>query len=578
MLNPNKHSPKHNYYGVFSLFLFFILGLLYFKDAFQYWFIIDDAAVIWHSTESLYDIFINNKYSATFYTPLLPFSFKPDFMLFGMNPLPYHIHNLLILFLIVIILYNILRLYADKFISLIACGILFFSAPSFFMVSWITLRQYLYPTLFSLISSYIIIKHKPSPKHNPFLLIIILFLLELSFMGKEQFFMLPLLIFVLADGNIKNRIYLTYPYFILLLLHLIFRAFILGGVGGHVGMSFNISSYATNFIDSFFITSKILYGFKSIFILIVLPLIVYARKTLLMLVIVWLVSLSVQLITMSSYPDVILLRYWFLSTLLLSIIVAFGAQSIPNRNLRIFYITLLLILYSVNAIPNINDIKHYLDEKSRIAKTVSEATIDKRTTNGIVLIPEDSTLMGTGYLRTIDRIYSEKLNIKTYPSFVPIELILFYPQFMRSNNIFEVKNNEIINISNDIKLRIDNLGIKAIDVKPSVETSKDGLILKCNVPSNNIVLYLINKYSASETKVFYNKAVFPMLEKIDLKRLLKKNHERIISFDNIGFDGLTNWTINNNQTLKRLEFLALFSCVTNDNRFTLPSDIIYLKD
>lgn len=89
------------------------------------------------------------------------------------------------------------------------------------MVEWVVLRQYLYPALFSLISIYLFLKYKHV--HNKFITVVILVLLEFSFLGKEQFMTLPFILFVLANGTIKEKAAASYPFFFLVLLHFFFQ-------------------------------------------------------------------------------------------------------------------------------------------------------------------------------------------------------------------------------------------------------------------------------------------------------------------------------------------------------------------
>ncbi len=569
--------------AIWVISLFFLVSVFYFHDIFHNWFVYDDAATIWYATESLREIFIENKYSSTFYTPLAALSLKPDFLIFGLNPVPYHLHNFIILVLIAFILYKILSLYTNKINSFVPVLFILFSLPSLVMVSWITLRQYLYPTLFSLIAIHLFIKYRPNIKDSKLLIFVILVLIELSFMGKEQFMTLPFVLFILSNGNLRKRISNTFPYFILLISHFLFRAYILKGISGsYIGMLFNFKTYIITIFKSLFIASRVAYGYELIFLIIISPLLIFSLRKSLGLFLIWIFSLGIQFLKMAEYPDVFSLRYWFIPVVLLSLMVSLGAESIKNNFARWVYILLITIFFLLNISHNNKEVKSFLKQESLLAKSVSLAMIDKKYSGGLILIPEDFTLMGTGYLRTMDRIFREKLDFKTYPTFIPIDFLIFYPQFKDNNRIYGIKYNQIFDISDSINERMNDYKNSFLDIIPTIESARGGSVVKitCNTPSKNFIAYIINKFSDDNEKLFYNKAVLSYIEgeEINVKLLFKKKYTEIIAREKIFFDGKKLWLVNDKELKAPSEALVMFSCITSDNKITFPSDIIFLKD
>lgn len=564
------------------ILLFFIISIFYYQDIFHNWFVYDDAATIWYSTESLREIFIENKYSSAFYTPLAVLSIKPDFLMFGLNPLPYHVHNFIILIFVSFMFYKILRLYTNTISSFVPALFILFSLPSLVMVSWITLRQYLYPTLFSLTAIHLFIKYRPNIKDNKLLIFVILVLNELSFMGKEQFMTLPFVLLVLASGNLKKRVADTCPFFILLIFHFLFRTYILKGLGGYIGMTFDLKTYVITIFKSLLFASKIAYGYELIFLIIILPLLIFSPRKSLELFLIWIFSLGIQFIKMAEYPNVFSLRYWFIPVVLLSLMVSLGAESIKNNFARRVYILLITMFFLLNIFHNNKEVKSFLKQESVLAKSVSFAMIDKKYSEGLILIPEDPTLMGTGYLRTMDRIFREKLDFKTYPTFIPIDFSIFYPQFKNNNRIYEIKSGQILDISDSMNEKMDNYKTSFMDITPTIESARGGSIVKitCNTPSKNIIAYIINKFSDDNEKLFYNKAVLSYTEgeEINVKLWFKKKYAEIISRERVFFDGKKLWQVNNETMKAPSDALIMFSCVTVDNKITSPSDFIYLKE
>lgn len=102
------------------LTFFFTVSFFYYYDIFHTWFVSDDLAAIYHATGTIKEIFLENRYSTVFYTPLAILSLKPDLLLFGFNPFYYHIHNYLLLIFIAFMFYKVTSLYANRLNSLIA--------------------------------------------------------------------------------------------------------------------------------------------------------------------------------------------------------------------------------------------------------------------------------------------------------------------------------------------------------------------------------------------------------------------------------------------------------------------------
>jgi len=127
-------------------------------------------------------------------------------------------------------------------------------------LSWIVLRQYLYPMLFSLIALYLFLKFKPTLKNDKKTVLLILFLSEMSFMGKEQFMTLPFVLFILSDGSFKGRIVQISPYFLLLVGHFLLRMYVLGGFGAYWSINDNPWVYFYTAINSLGHTSRVLFG------------------------------------------------------------------------------------------------------------------------------------------------------------------------------------------------------------------------------------------------------------------------------------------------------------------------------
>jgi hypothetical protein len=204
---------------------------------FHTWFIVDDTANIFCSSfdtlRLLFDRYTYLYSNQMFFTPLMPISFKVDWLLFKMDPFGYHLHNLLAAFLCCIMFYKLLRIYLPAAFSWIGALLLACSLPVSFDIGWITRKQYLWGFFLALLALYLFKKWEMQKK-NLFLFLSITTTL-FSYLCKEAYTFLPAVIFLAASGSIKNRTVKTLPYMFVLIVYIIWRLFMLGSLGGYPG-------------------------------------------------------------------------------------------------------------------------------------------------------------------------------------------------------------------------------------------------------------------------------------------------------------------------------------------------------
>lgn len=586
--SPHRFVYFKYFEAVCLILFFFAISFFHYRGIFNNWFFSDDIVAILHSAASLKEIFIENRYSNVFYTPLAVLSFKPDFLIFGLNPIPYHIHNLIILILIAFMFYKIMRLYTSPIISFVTATLTLFSLPSLIMIAWIILRQYLYPTLLSLIVIYVFQKYKPNIISDKLTTFGLLILAELSFLFKEQFMTLPFVLLVLANGLIRKRISDTYPFFILLTLHFLFRTYMLKGLGGYLGMMIDLKTYVTTVFKSLFLASKIVYGYELLLLVIIISLITSSLRKSFGVLLIWLFSLGIQFLTLTSYPDIPSLRYWFVPSLLIFSMFSLGAESIKNSLLKAAYMLLIVSFFVLNIFNKNVEVKSFFKKESLFYESVSNAIILKKYSDSFILLFEDFAIERSYYIKGIDAIYSEIIGMKTYPTFIPADFTFFYPQFITKNrnNIYEIKQNSISDVTAMVKERMERYRTNFLSLTASIELStrlaeKQIVRINCNTPSNGIIFYVITKRidKNKNERLFYDRIMLPYAEEINLKSLTKLKHAEIVKKEKIFFDGKKLWQVNNKELEPfPSEALTMFSCVTSDNKITFPSDIIFLKD
>lgn len=560
------------YKNLIVIFLFSAIGFIYYRDVFNNWFIVDDPAAMLYSSKGLKEIFLSNSYSYAFYTPLVALSFMPDINLFGLNPVPYHIHNLVILIFISFMVYKILRLYVNPLESFVAGFFILLSTPSLMCQLWIILRQYLYPMLFSLISIYIFLRYEPDLKKNKPLVFLIVLLNELSFMGKEQFMTLPFVLFLIAKGTIKERFLKTYPYFLILIFHFSLRMYVLGGIGGYLGgeyLNYNFMDYIKILINSPLITSKILFGNYWFFFLFFIPFAIRPKRALLS-ILTWISALLISFLVMGSEPIADTYRYWFIPVVILSFLIAFSLKEIKKKYIKFALCSLVLIFFLINTYSENRDLKIQEKRKSDLSEIVSKALIDKKYKDSLILHPDEISLLTSSYIDNMKSLYSQIFKLNIFPSYIHTEILAFYPQIMNDyKKIYEIKDHsiaEVPGINEKIEKFKNNLSKNelTIDLKKE-DKNKYVLYSKCT-EGKAIVAFIISYNNPFN----YSVAVGPYLEKIDLSPFFKEGKMALISKKEINYSN-NQWFIGE-RFLVTGETIIMFSCYTKEQKLTELSE------
>ncbi len=544
------------------------MAAYYFHDVLHNWFVYDDAAALWYSSESVKDILLKNNYSFAFYSPLLPLSVKPDFLLFDLDPFPYHIHNLVLLLIITYLFYRLLRLYVGETASFLGASLILFSRPSFMLVSWITLRQYLYPVLFSLIAIYLVVKMRLDNKRRWASVLIICVLCELSFMGKEQFMTLPFVLFIFSGGPLKRRITDTLPYFGVLALHSALRAWVLKGVGGYVGAPLIIKAYPLVVFKSPLTGSEVLFGYKLAIVILCLFILVRSPKRLLALFALWVVALGVQFLLIFPPGDDFSLRYWFVPVMIIAATASIAVEEIRNSILKSAAVVLLLAFFFMQTIKHSADMKSFLTQKSDLARLVSSAMTDKRYADALISI-DDYTLTNSDYLTSMDKIYSKRMH--TFPSFIPLDLLLYYPQIGDGRAIYALEPSRIVNITDSAHNRpADRRRDRSLQ-PPSIKFAEQRSVTTCAANSREISVFRISRSAGGRNNYI---CTYPIIKypggeglKVNARNMFRGKSVKPVALDDVTYESDEGWRITGN-LLGPDEALWLVSCVAQDGRMS----------
>lgn len=194
----------------------------------------DDTQVIWFAaTKSIGQILFSPEHyrdlSGGLFQPILGLSFKIDWLLFEMEPKGYYFHNLLSVFLTGAALFTFMRLYVNNLTALISTVLFLLNPVTISVFIWCTTRHYMEGMFFALLSLYFFTRADRAGRISipgaAFYLLASLY--------KEVYVLLPVVAFFISRENALQRIKNTLPMWLVLFLYIIWRFWMLGGMGGY---------------------------------------------------------------------------------------------------------------------------------------------------------------------------------------------------------------------------------------------------------------------------------------------------------------------------------------------------------
>ncbi len=205
-------------------------------------FILDDYPLVKYNTYirefqsltsylSQEDAFVADRfgdYHSGYYRPLINFLYTVDYKLWGLAPSKFRMTNLILHLLTCLVLYQFLRLFTKESMGLFWVVLLFGLHPANTeSVAWITSRNNIAVTLFSILSFYYYIKNDKSPSKWARALCLIFF--SIALLSKEFALMLLPILFlydhVLAGKNNRNLLYGYFSFVMIILCYLFLRDF-----------------------------------------------------------------------------------------------------------------------------------------------------------------------------------------------------------------------------------------------------------------------------------------------------------------------------------------------------------------
>lgn len=358
----------------------------------------DDSSIIPPNAELFSDIDNINKVilndaffqngTTSFFRPLQNLSFMIDYQFSEINPVAYHITNILLHICSTIFLFLLLiELNFEKRISFIS-SLIFAVAPVFNQaIAWVPGRGDLFLGLSSIIFLYTFLKFDKS--NNQKFLIIHLISLAIALLSKESALVLPFIvlsyIILLKRSEIfkKQNVILYIVYIILSLLYLFLRSYVM--IAKTDSSSFGIAQLFSNFqvlfeiIAKFFLpislsTLSIFSILNTVLGLIIITLIVFLTlkiendKRLIIFASLWYIAFSIPGMMYSNYLginayDYLEHRAYLPAVGLIIIFSSLFNYFTKKNNLLIIYSVILLLFYIVLNFMNIsyykNDLSYY---------------------------------------------------------------------------------------------------------------------------------------------------------------------------------------------------------------------------
>ena len=233
-------SEKHRLRWIFPLLLVIIVLLNYRSVLHSFW-LGDDSQILKHAiSHHPWQYFFSPKVwqelSANNLTPWVSLSFDLDWKIFGLYPYGFYLHHLVSLCLLAVTAYVVLGLWFSYQLSFFAV-LLFVVSPPFAEAAQILMvRHYIEGMLFALLSVYVFVKSIRN--HNKWLIILAAFFYLLACSAKEIYVPLIFLLFLLPEGQWRERRSRMLPFLACTGCYVLWRWFMLGSLLGGYGLPF----------------------------------------------------------------------------------------------------------------------------------------------------------------------------------------------------------------------------------------------------------------------------------------------------------------------------------------------------
>ena len=268
MTYKGRNFPRRRILTVFLILSIVLISFLSYRDVLGFFFTASDSFTLIdtsriQSCRDVERIFSEPLMNGTgfveiakYYRPVTALSFSLDYSIWKLNPLGYHLSNLILHILVSILVFFFIRfLTKGKQITAWLGALIFTTHPIIVeSVPAIARRQDIIVALFLLLSLLSFMKYLSTLPNKRVFLVFSVFFYALALGAKEIAIILPFLIFTFliifsfSDEkffkSFKTKLLLaikrSLPYFIVTLILLAWRIYVLRGIGGFVNRSLNV--------------------------------------------------------------------------------------------------------------------------------------------------------------------------------------------------------------------------------------------------------------------------------------------------------------------------------------------------
>ncbi|MDD3483278.1 glycosyltransferase family 39 protein [Azovibrio restrictus] len=266
---------------------------------------------------------------APFFTPWLILDFRLDTILSGTDPQGFYLHHLAVLWGAALLTYLLLRRHTSRLWAAAAALLFLAGAPTAVVAQQLMSRHYATGLLFMILALYFWLREGPPPRWQHLLLGAACYLAAM--LNKEVFAPLPLVLLLLGNRPLRERLTALLPYAGAALVFILWRRLMLGTAFGGYSTGFVPDSW----LGSMAVLPQTLFGAWHLPALGALLLLILACRPGLRgwgLLIASAAALTLPFVSVLATLNIQLLRYLLLPWWALCVLLALGAWQLTHTS------------------------------------------------------------------------------------------------------------------------------------------------------------------------------------------------------------------------------------------------------
>lgn len=225
-------------------------------------YVADDAVAAQCAARPLLNLFADRRdalcYSGVHFTPLLPASFKIDWVVSGSDATGSRAHNLLVAAVLAIGACGVLARMAGIWVGSLLTTAWVLSPPFTLVTGWLVTRQYLWGLLLSGVA--IAGQRRWLSAGSRVALGISLLAFLSALLWKDVYLPVVVLVTIGTPGSIRERVAAAVPFALVAAFYFAWRVALLGGIGGYGEIGLSLGGLAAGIAASPFVAFRELFG------------------------------------------------------------------------------------------------------------------------------------------------------------------------------------------------------------------------------------------------------------------------------------------------------------------------------